>query len=61
MGDELFDMPALREAGLAITVPDAMPEVLEMCHAVTSRSGGTGAVREVIDRIRKTQFGERTG
>jgi 3-deoxy-D-manno-octulosonate 8-phosphate phosphatase (KDO 8-P phosphatase) len=52
MGDELFDMPALKVAGLAITVPDALPEVIAISHAVTTRAGGKGAVREVIDRIR---------
>ncbi len=57
MGDELFDMPALKEAGLAITVPDAMPEVFGISHAVTSRAGGKGAVREVIDRIRQAVSG----
>jgi 3-deoxy-D-manno-octulosonate 8-phosphate phosphatase (KDO 8-P phosphatase) len=55
MGDECFDIPALRAAGLAITVPEAMPEVHEVVHAVTRRSGGQGAVREVIDRIRHAQ------
>jgi len=57
MGDELFDMPALKEAGLAITVPDAMPEVFGVAHAVTARAGGKGAVREVIDLILKAQSG----
>jgi 3-deoxy-D-manno-octulosonate 8-phosphate phosphatase (KDO 8-P phosphatase) len=61
MGDELFDMPALKEAGLAITVPDAMPEVFGIAHAVTSRAGGRGAVREVIDRIRSAVSGATQG
>jgi 3-deoxy-D-manno-octulosonate 8-phosphate phosphatase (KDO 8-P phosphatase) len=55
MGDELFDMPALKAVGLAITVPEAMTEVHEVVHAVTRKSGGHGAVREVIDRLRKVQ------
>jgi len=55
MGDEWFDIPALRAVGLAITVPEAMPEVHQVVHAVTRRSGGHGAVREVIDRIRHAQ------
>jgi 3-deoxy-D-manno-octulosonate 8-phosphate phosphatase (KDO 8-P phosphatase) len=55
MGDEWFDIPALKAVGLAITVPEAMPEVHEVVHAVTRRSGGRGAVREVIDRIRHAQ------
>ncbi len=55
MGDELFDIPALEKVGLAITVPNAMLEVQEMVHWITSKSGGDGAVREVIDGIRKAQ------
>jgi 3-deoxy-D-manno-octulosonate 8-phosphate phosphatase (KDO 8-P phosphatase) len=55
MGDELFDMPALMAVGLAITVPEAMIEVHGVVHAITRRSGGQGAVREVIDQIRKIQ------
>ncbi len=55
MGDELFDMPALMAVGLAITVPEAMSEVHNVVHAITRRSGGQGAVREVIDQIRKVQ------
>ena len=55
MGDEWFDIPSLKAVGLAITVPEAMPEVHEVVHAVTRRSGGHGAVREVIDRIRHAQ------
>ena len=55
MGDECFDIPALRAAGLAVTVPEAMVEVHGVVHAVTRKSGGHGAVREMIDRIRKAQ------
>ena len=55
MGDELFDIPALRKAGVSVTVPDAMIEVKEMANWVTTQRGGHGAVREVIDVIRKVQ------
>ncbi|MBS1959681.1 MAG: HAD hydrolase family protein [Bdellovibrionales bacterium] len=55
IGDELFDIPALQEVGLAITVPTCAPEVKEIAHWVTTKEGGRGAVREVIDMIRKVQ------
>ena len=55
VADDLFDIPALEKVGLAITVPDGMPEVKAMAHWVTTRRGGHGAVREVIDAIRKVQ------
>ncbi|NDF14674.1 hypothetical protein EB061_05065 [bacterium] len=55
MGDEWFDIPALKAVGLAVTVPEAMVEVHQVVHAVTRKSGGHGAVREMIDRIRHAQ------
>ncbi len=55
VGDELFDMPALKEVGLAITVPNAMIEVKKIAHYITAKPGGQGAVREVIDAIRAAQ------
>ena len=55
VADDLFDIPALEKVGLAITVPDAMEEVKEIVHHITTRRGGEGAVREVIDAIRRVQ------
>lgn len=55
VADDLFDLPALEKVGLAITVPGAMPEVKAMADWITTRRGGHGAVREVIDVIRKVQ------
>ena len=55
MGDELVDLPALRRVGLAVAVPNAMPEVRRMAHYVTRRHGGDGAVREVIEMILKAR------
>ena len=42
-------------AGLAVTVPHAIPEAKQFSHYVTKREGGHGAVREVIDMILKAQ------
>ena len=55
MADDLFDIPALKKVGLAITVPGAMPEVKAIAHFITEKGGGKGAVREVIDHIRWAQ------
>ena len=55
MGDDLVDLPALYEAGLAVTVPEAPVEVRQQCHYVTRTAGGQGAVREVIDLVLKSQ------
>jgi 3-deoxy-D-manno-octulosonate 8-phosphate phosphatase (KDO 8-P phosphatase) len=55
MGDDLLDLPLLRRAGLAITVPGAVEEVRAVAHYVTHRPGGRGAVREAIELLLKAQ------
>ncbi|MCA8977675.1 MAG: HAD hydrolase family protein [Planctomycetes bacterium] len=49
MGDDLLDLPVLRAAGFAATVPEARAELAEAVHFVTSRSAGFGAARDVIE------------
>lgn len=53
IGDDINDLPAFAEAGLAICPADAVPEVLQAADWVTERKGGEGAVREVCDLIRR--------
>ena len=55
VGDDVTDIPLLRRAGLAVVVADAVAEAKECAHYVTTRGGGRGAVREIIDLILKTQ------
>jgi 3-deoxy-D-manno-octulosonate 8-phosphate phosphatase (KDO 8-P phosphatase) len=55
VGDDLPDLPVLRRVGLAVAVANAVPEVKRAAHFVTQRSGGDGAVREVIECILKAQ------
>jgi 3-deoxy-D-manno-octulosonate 8-phosphate phosphatase (KDO 8-P phosphatase) len=55
MGDDIVDLGALKRAGLAATVPNAIAEAKQFSHYVTKREGGHGAVREVIDLILKAQ------
>jgi 3-deoxy-D-manno-octulosonate 8-phosphate phosphatase (KDO 8-P phosphatase) len=55
IGDELVDLPVLRRVGFAVAVPNAMDEVKEVAHYVTTHRGGDGAVREVIEMILKVQ------
>jgi 3-deoxy-D-manno-octulosonate 8-phosphate phosphatase (KDO 8-P phosphatase) len=57
MGDDIFDIPVLKEVGFAATVPEAMPQVHGYVHYVTQCHGGDGAVREVCDLI--AQFGPK--
>ena len=55
IGDDLIDLPVMRRAGFAAAVANAVPEIKEVSHYVTERSGGRGAVREVIDLLLKAQ------
>ena len=51
MGDDLPDVPVLRQVGLAVAVRNAMDLVKENAHYVTQKKGGDGAVREVTELI----------
>lgn len=53
IGDDLPDIPLLSRCGLAIAVPDSVPDVLNRADYITKRRGGRGAVREVCDLILK--------
>ncbi|MBN1527099.1 MAG: HAD-IIIA family hydrolase [Candidatus Omnitrophica bacterium] len=55
IGDDLIDLPVLKRAGFAVAVPNAVDEVKERAHHVTSKTGGRGAVREICELILKSQ------
>ena len=54
-GDDLNDIPLMRQSGLAIAVADATLEAREHAHYITQARGGHGAVREAIELILKSQ------
>lgn len=51
IGDDLVDLPALRVAGLAIAVADAVMAVRDQVDLVTNKRGGHGAVREICELL----------
>lgn len=55
VGDDLIDLPVLRQVGLAVAVSDADPLLRAHVHWVTAASGGRGAVREVCEAILMAQ------
>src|SRR5260370_23972876 len=55
LGDDVPDLPVLRECGLAAAVADACGEVRAAAQYVTRAPGGLGAVREVIEVIPRFQ------
>ncbi|GJM13639.1 MAG: hypothetical protein DHS20C12_20420 [Pseudohongiella sp.] len=50
-GDDLPDLPVLQAVGLSFSVPGAHAEVKAAVDAITTFSGGEGAVREITDFI----------
>jgi len=53
VGDDLLDLPPIRYAGFGVAVANAVDEVKQYADYVTTRQGGSGAVREVIEYILK--------
>lgn len=51
VGDDIVDLPVMRQVGFAATVADAMDDVKPFAHLVTRRKGGRGAVREICDYL----------
>lgn len=51
MGDDVNDVEAMEIAGHAAAPANAMPAALEKAAFVSQRSGGNGAVRELVEAI----------
>lgn len=54
VGDDLPDLPMIRYVGFGAAVANAVDEVKQHADYVTTRRGGNGAVREVIEYILKS-------
>jgi 3-deoxy-D-manno-octulosonate 8-phosphate phosphatase (KDO 8-P phosphatase) len=51
MGDDIYDIPVLKVAGLSAAPCTAFPDVLKHVDIVTKAAAGRGAVRELLDTI----------
>ncbi len=51
IGDDVNDIPILKKVGFAVTVADGVNEAKKYSDYITTRKGGQGAVREIIDFI----------
>ncbi|MHB1605026.1 MAG: KdsC family phosphatase [Leptospirales bacterium] len=58
MGDDVVDLPPMRMAGLAVTVPEAPMAIRRISDWVTRSHGGRGAIREVTDWLCFTKTGD---
>jgi 3-deoxy-D-manno-octulosonate 8-phosphate phosphatase (KDO 8-P phosphatase) len=55
VGYDLNDIPAMRLAGLPIAVRGAAPEIAAIAGYTTETPGGSGALREVVERVFRSQ------
>src|SRR5438128_11278011 len=55
VGDDVIDLPVMRNCGLAIAVANAREEVKRDAHFVTPHRGGDGAARDAVEYILKAQ------
>jgi len=55
VGDDVIDLPVMRNCGLAIAVKNARKEVKDEAHYVTPHAGGDGALRDAVEYILKAQ------
>jgi 3-deoxy-D-manno-octulosonate 8-phosphate phosphatase (KDO 8-P phosphatase) len=55
VGDDVIDLPVMRNCGLAIAVANARDQVKDQAHWVTPHSGGDGALRDAVEYILRAQ------
>lgn len=55
MGDDVLDLPVLSRVGLSAAPRDAAPDVLTRVDWVSSRDGGGGAARELVELLLRAQ------
>jgi 3-deoxy-D-manno-octulosonate 8-phosphate phosphatase (KDO 8-P phosphatase) len=55
VGDDIVDLPVMRQCGLSIATANARKEVKAAAHYVTPNPGGFGAGRDAIDFILTAQ------
>ena len=55
VGDDVIDLPVMRNCGLGIAVANARAEVKAEAHYVTRHAGGDGALRDAAEYILKAQ------
>jgi 3-deoxy-D-manno-octulosonate 8-phosphate phosphatase (KDO 8-P phosphatase) len=51
VGDDVIDLPVMREVGLAVAAANARDQVKAEAHYVTPHAGGYGAGRDAVDFI----------
>lgn len=57
VGDDLADLGPMKRVGLPVAVCDSARELVEVAAYITSKNGGMGAVREVVDLVLEAKAG----
>jgi len=55
VGDDVIDLPVMRNGGFAVAVANARAEVKRDAHYITPHAGGDGALRDAVEYILKAQ------
>jgi 3-deoxy-D-manno-octulosonate 8-phosphate phosphatase (KDO 8-P phosphatase) len=55
VGDDLVDLGLMKSVGVPVAVANACEEIKKEASYVTQRTGGRGAVREIVELILRTQ------
>lgn len=55
MADDIPDLPAMEKVVLPCCPADAVEEVKHVCHYISDKEGGRGAVRDIIEQVLKAQ------
>lgn len=54
-GDDIPDYEVMKQVGLPVSPADAAPEIKEIAVYISSRNGGDGIARDVIEQTMKAQ------
>jgi len=55
VGDDVIDLPVMRNCGFAVAVANARADVKKDAHYVTAHAGGEGALRDAIEYVLRAQ------
>jgi 3-deoxy-D-manno-octulosonate 8-phosphate phosphatase (KDO 8-P phosphatase) len=55
MGDDIPDLAVMQRCAMACCPADAVPEVKAIAHFISSKSGGNGCVREIIEKVMRVR------
>lgn len=55
MGDDVPDLAVMKTVGFPVCPADAIEDIKSLCHYISPKGGGKGAVRDVIEKVMRLQ------